>query len=136
MDLQLTTYSESATADRPWLASRHGLDTPLTITLDTTLFTQDTHYTPPAPGQPRNVMRAGIPLGRLTATGLYGPWDAAATDGRAAFTGVLLTDVAFAPGSGRAGAALLWHGVIAAAHVPGGLDPAAITASTAQIHFV
>ncbi|MCH0562178.1 head decoration protein [Streptomyces sp. MUM 2J] len=130
------TYSESATADRPWLASRHGLDTPLTITLDTALFTQGTHYTPPTLGQPRNVMTAGIPLGRVTATGLYGPWDAAATDGRATFTGVLLADVPFAPGSGRAGAALLWHGVIATAHIPGGLDPTAITASTTQIHFI
>lgn len=136
MDLQPISYSEYATADRPWLASRHGLDTPLTITLDTALFTAVTHYTPPTQGQPRNVMTAGIPLGRVTATGLYGPWDAAATDGRATFTGVLLSDVPFAPGSSRAGAALFWHGVIAAAHIPGGLDPAAITASTAQIHFV
>lgn len=136
MDLQPITYSESATADRPWLASRHGLDTPLTITLDTALFAQGAHYTSPTLGQPRNVMKAGIPLGRVTATGLYGPWDAAATDGRATFTGVLLADVAFTPGSGRAGAALLWHGVIAAAQVPGGLDPAAITVSTAQIHFI
>ncbi|MFF2566734.1 head decoration protein [Streptomyces sp. NPDC058084] len=136
MDLQPITYSESATADRPWLASRHGLDTPLTITLDTALFAQGTHYTPPAPGQPRNVMKAGIPLGRVTATGLYGPWDKSATDGRATFTGVLLADVPFAVGSGRAGAALLWHGVIAAARIPGGLDPATITTSTAQIHFI
>ncbi|MGW1878398.1 head decoration protein [Streptomyces sp. NPDC001975] len=136
MDLQPITYSESATADRPWLASRHGLDTPLTITLDSALFTEGNHYTPPTLGQPRNVMKAGTPLGRVTATGLYGPWDAAATDGRATFTGVLLADVAFMQGGGRAGAALLWHGVIAAARIPGGLDPAAINTSTAQIHFI
>lgn len=136
MDLQPITYSESATADRPWLASTHGLDTPLTITLDTALFTQGTHYTPPALNQPRNVMQAGIPLGRVTTTGLYGPWDATATDGRATFTGVLLADVPFTPGSPRAGAALFWHGVIAAAHIPGGLDVSAITASTAQLHFI
>ncbi|MGW2886439.1 head decoration protein [Streptomyces griseoruber] len=136
MDLQPITYSEAATADRPWLASRHGLDTPLTITLDTPLFTEGTHYTPPTLGQPRNVMKAGIPLGRVTATGLYGPWDTTATDGRATFTGVLLADVPFTQPGSRAGAALLWHGVIAAAQIPGGLDLATITASTAQIHFI
>jgi hypothetical protein len=136
VDLQPITYSESATADRPWLASRHGLDTPLTITLDTALFTEGTHYIPPTLAQPRNVFLSGIPLGRITATGLYGPWDPAATDGRATFTGVLLAEVPFTPGSSRAGAALFWHGVIAAAHIPGGLDVSAITASTAQIHFI
>ncbi|WP_316749159.1 head decoration protein [Streptomyces herbicida] len=136
MDLNPITYSESATADRPWLAARHGLDTPLTITLDTSLFTEGTHYTQPTVGQPRNVMQAGLPLGRVTATGLYGPWDKDATDGRATFTGVLLADVPFTPGSPRAGAALLWHGVIAATHIPGGLNVDAITASTAQIHFI
>ncbi|MER6076972.1 head decoration protein [Streptomyces sp. NPDC001833] len=136
MDLQPITYSESATADRPWLASRHGLDTPLTVTLDTALFTESTHYTQPTLGQPRYVMKAGIPLGRVTATGLYGPWDTAVTDGRATFAGVLLADVPFAQSGSRAGAALLWHGVIAAAQIPGGLDPAAITTSTAQIHFI
>jgi hypothetical protein len=136
VDLQPITYSQSATADRPWLASVHGLDTPVTITLDTSLFTQGTHYALPGPAQPHNVMHAGIPLGRITATGLYGPWDRDSTDGRATFTGVLLADVPFAPGSPRAGAALLWHGVIAAAHIPGGLDVSTITASTAQIHFV
>ncbi|KPI15690.1 lambda head decoration protein D HDPD [Actinobacteria bacterium OK074] len=136
MDLQPIIYTESATADRPWLASTHGLDTPLTITLDTTLFTQGTHFTPPTLGQPRNVMRAGIPLGRVSATGLYGPWDTDEADGRATFTGVLLADVPFAPGGTRAGGALLWHGVIAAARLPGGLDVSTITASTAQIHFV
>lgn len=136
MDLQPITYSESATADRPWLASRHGLDTPLTITLDIGLFTEGAHYTPPSPGQPRSTVLSGIPLGRVTGTGLYGPWDAAAEDGRATFTGVLLSEVPFGPSATKAGAALLWHGVVAAAHVPGALDPATITASTAQIHFI
>ncbi|WP_416958656.1 head decoration protein [Streptomyces sp. Agncl-13] len=78
----------------------------------------------------------GIPLGRVTATGLYGPWDKAATGGRATFTGVLLAAVPFAPTSTRAGAALLWHGVAAAAHIPGGFNPADIAQSTAPIHFV
>ncbi|MFF9429393.1 hypothetical protein [Streptomyces sp. NPDC014746] len=49
---------------------------------------------------------------------------------------MLLVDVTFAVSSGRAGAALHWHGVIAAARIPGGLDPAAITASTAQLLFI
>uniref|UniRef100_A0AAU2V6Y1 Head decoration protein n=1 Tax=Streptomyces sp. NBC_00003 TaxID=2903608 RepID=A0AAU2V6Y1_9ACTN len=136
MDLQPITYSESSTADRPWLASRHGLDSPLSVTLDVSLFTKDTHWVPGGPMQPRSRFLSGIPLGRVKASGLAGPWSASATDGRETLIGVLLTESAFAPGAKHVGGALLWHGAVAAALVPGGLDPATVTKSTAQIYFV
>ncbi|WP_372407444.1 head decoration protein [Streptomyces luteireticuli] len=136
MDLQPLRTTESVTADRPWLASQHGLDSPLSITLDATTFTQGTHWVPGTPLQPRHRFLSGVPLGRITATGLYGPWAAAATDGRAVFAGVLLTETYFAPGSKSVGGALLWHGAVTAALVPGGLDPTAITKASAQITFV
>ncbi|WP_279571241.1 hypothetical protein [Streptomyces hainanensis] len=41
----------------------------------------------------------------------------------------------FATTSTRVGGALLWHGTAIAARIPGGLNPAAITEQTAQIHF-
>ncbi|MEU3783441.1 head decoration protein [Streptomyces sp900129855] len=136
MDLQPTTICEHVTADRPWLVSRHGLDTPLSITLDVALFTPGEHYSPGHETQPRCCFTSGIPLGRVTATGLYGPWDAEACDGREVFAGVLLVEVHFAPGSRRTAGALHWHGVVAAAQLPCGFDPDSVTRSTAQIHFV
>ncbi|MET8442720.1 head decoration protein [Streptomyces sp. NPDC004981] len=74
-------------------------------------------------------------MGRVTATGLYGPYDPDAGDGRDVFAGVLLAEVHFAPGSRRAAGALHWHGVIAAAQLPCGLDPTTITSTTAQLLF-
>lgn len=133
MDLNLTRTEETVTADRRWLATRHGLDVPVSITLDLTLFTRDDYR---RPGHPRSVLLSGVPLGRVSETALFGPWDPEAEDGRSRFTGMLLADVAFSPGAARAGAALLWHGMVAAAHVPGGLDPSAIADASAQITFI
>ncbi|AOE43706.1 capsid decoration protein [Gordonia phage SpeedDemon] len=53
-----------------------------TVTLDITKFTKATHY-------PDGFIRSGVPLGKVTATGKYGPFDPAATDGREDFDGFL-----------------------------------------------
>lgn len=76
MDFQPMTTSDSVTADRPWLASLVGVQDTNTITLDLTKFTSGTHYVPSAnPAlQGRSVMKSGIPLGKVTATGLYAPY--------------------------------------------------------------
>ncbi|MBC9717847.1 head decoration protein [Streptomyces sp. TRM66268-LWL] len=136
MDLQPTITHEHITADRPWLISRHGLNAALSITLDITHFRVGEHYTPGHETQPRSCFTSGIPLGRITTTGLYGPWDTDACDGREVFAGVLLAEIHFTPGSRRAAGSLHWHGVVAAAQLPCALDPTAVTQSTAQIHFV
>lgn len=75
-DFQPYSYTDSVTADRPWLASLVGVQDTNTITLDLTKFTEGTHYTtntnPMAFG--RCVMKSGIPLGKVTASGLYAPY--------------------------------------------------------------
>ncbi|MFJ6608223.1 hypothetical protein [Streptomyces lydicus] len=75
-DFQPLSYSDSVTADRPWLASLVGVQDTNSITLDLTKFTSGTHYTASTSPflQGRNVMKSGIPLGKVTASGLYAPY--------------------------------------------------------------
>ncbi|WP_050513915.1 hypothetical protein [Streptomyces capuensis] len=75
-DFQPFSYSDSVTADRPWLASLVGVQDTNTITLDLTKFVSGVHYTPATTPwmQGRNVMKSGIPLGKVTASGLYAPY--------------------------------------------------------------
>ncbi|MBZ6211640.1 hypothetical protein KVH31_34660 [Streptomyces olivaceus] len=75
-DFQPYSYTDSVTADRPWLASLVGVQDTNTITLDLAKFTEGTHYAVSANPmlQGRNVMKSGIPLGKVTASGLYAPY--------------------------------------------------------------
>lgn len=75
-DFQPLTYSDNVTADRPWLASLVGVQDTNSITLDLTKFTSGTHYSASTSPflQGRNVMKSGIPLGKVTASGLYAPY--------------------------------------------------------------
>jgi len=83
MDLSLK--SESFVQDRrDWLGSQHGTDAPVSVTLDVGKFTAGTHY-------PNGFIKSGIPLGKVTATGLYGPYQGDATDGRETCVGFLFT---------------------------------------------
>lgn len=124
MDLQPRKTTASYTADKPWLASLHGTDALRSITLDVARFT-------PVDG----VIASGTPLGRVTETKLVVPWTPDAKDGSNQLTGFLYSEIV-ASGATRAGASLLWHGVIATAHVPGGFDPAKVTASSTLTYYV
>lgn len=83
MDLGITTVSTGG-SDQSWLASRHGLDNGQPRTLNTSLFTSGTHY-----DAKTKVIPSGVALGIVTATGLAGPFDASATDGREVLDGYL-----------------------------------------------
>ncbi|MGP3750899.1 head decoration protein [Streptomyces sp. IBSNAI001] len=83
MDLNLKV--ESFTQDRrDWLGSAHGTDAPVSVTLDVSKFTKATHY-------PDGYLKSGIPLGKVTTGGKYGPYDGAASDGRQTLVGFLFT---------------------------------------------
>lgn len=73
-DFQPVRVSEEATADRPWLASLVGTNDCNTILLDLTKFTEGVHYEKGDALQPRNILKSGIPLGKLTASKLYAPY--------------------------------------------------------------
>lgn len=66
MDLRPRTESFQSD-DQSWLGSAHGTDAPRSITLDTSAFTSGTHY-------PNGFFPSGLPLGKITATGKYGPY--------------------------------------------------------------
>lgn len=76
MDIQPYTTQEQLHVGRPWLLNQFGSGTNQTVTLDLTKFSLNTHYTGPSAYQPENKLKSGLPLGRLTASGLYAPYSA------------------------------------------------------------
>lgn len=70
----ISVRSESwQTDDMSWLGTSHGTTSTETITLDVSAFTAGTHY-------PNGFLLAGLPLGKITATGLYGPYAASPSE--------------------------------------------------------
>lgn len=67
MDLTLRTET-FAVDDQSWLGSRHGIGEAVSVTLDTSAFTPSIHY-------PDGYFKSGIGLAKITATGLYGPYN-------------------------------------------------------------
>lgn len=76
MDLTPVATSTGGT-DKRWRASDHGISNDQTRTLDVTKFTSGTHY-----DATTKVLYGGIGLAKVTATGLFGPYDTTASDGR------------------------------------------------------
>ncbi|MFD7733410.1 head decoration protein [Kitasatospora phosalacinea] len=139
LTVQPITNTVTLTASRSWLASLHGTDQTETVTLDASKLVAGTHYIASAdPAQPYSRLLSGLPLGRITASGLYGPFDPAAADGRQNFAGLVFDEALFAPGQPKIPCALLWHGVARAAKIPGGIDTTKVTPSStgALIRFV
>jgi hypothetical protein len=111
--MNLTQTTESfGQDDQSWLASAHGTSNARTITLDTSTFTAGTHY-------PNGYFPSGLPLGKITATGKYGPYDDAASDGTEVLAGFLMTAID-APSVNTIDpqGALLWHGAVIEAKLP------------------
>ncbi len=74
MDLRVT--SEAWTVeDRSWLASRDGTAFTQTVTLLVSAFTQGTHY-------PNGYIPSGTVIGKITASGLYGPYAGSTSEGQ------------------------------------------------------
>ncbi|MFE6474618.1 MULTISPECIES: head decoration protein [Streptomyces] len=134
MDLQPTRTETTVTADRRWLLSTFGTETNKTITLDLSQFAAGTNYTAAANGLP-NVIPSGTPLGKVTANGLYGPYDSAATDGTQTFAGLLEFDTAFNTGSTKVGAALRVVGDVDSSQLPVAFTVPAAANRSDSIHF-
>lgn len=61
------------TGDQSWLGSTETIYNCRTVPLDMSLFTSAEHY-------PDGYIKSGYPLGKVTATGLYGPYTGDSTD--------------------------------------------------------
>lgn len=128
MDLEIRSEQFTPSEDQSWLGSAHGTNEADTITLDGSLF---------GSFEDDRVIPSGIVLGRVSSTGLYGPYEAGATDGRSTARGHLFTTKRFNEGQARIPAALLWHGQVIVDRLPGGhgLDSAAAEA-LGQVNYV
>lgn len=117
MDITLQPTETWTAEDRSWLGSRDGTEVTQTVTLDTSTFTEGTHY-------PNGYIPSGTVLGRITATGLFGPYDDAASDGREVAVGFLFSNTRVRSGGPDVGAPIHWRGVIRTAKLPAnsGLD--------------
>jgi hypothetical protein len=117
--VDLTTKTESFTSeDQSWLGSPHGAgDMCASIVLDTALFTAGTHF-------PDGSLRSGTPLGKVTATGRYGPYNNALATGQEVLAGFLLTPQKMATGGANPGGSLLEHGIVIEANLPIAIDAA------------
>ena len=135
MDLQPMTTTETVTADRRWLKNLHGSGMNTTITLDVSKFTSGTHYTAATATNPYAVFKGGIPLGKITSSGLYAPYASGASDGTQVFAGLLATDTAFNPAVTKVAGALLVHGDVDTAKLPVAFTVPAAASRTDLIHF-
>lgn len=128
--MDISVRSETFGQDnQSWLGASHGTDLGRSITLDTSAFTAGTHY-------PDGYIRSGTPLGKITATGLYGPYNNASSDGTEVLAGFLLTPVK--PGSPTTvdvGGVCFEHGRVVEANLPIAIDSAGKTDVAGRITF-
>lgn len=88
------------------------------ITLDISAFTPGTHY-------PNGYIPAMTPLGKITATGLYGPYNNSAEDGTEVCAGFLHSSVKVPAGGADPGGALIVAGFIKESKLPFAIDSSA-----------
>src|SRR4051794_15574065 len=103
----ISVHSESRQVeDHSWLGSAHGLQATRTITLDVSAFVKATHY-------PNKYIPSGVLLGKITASGLFAPYDDTLANGLQVAAGYLAFSV-LVPNiddtTKDVGAALLEHG--------------------------
>jgi hypothetical protein len=106
--------------DRSWLVGTHGVDATPGVTLDISKFTKNTHY-------PNGFIPSGTAIGKVTATGLYGPYSNAASDGTETCAGILFSsvraiDTATGTALAKVGGARFVHGVVNTAKLPATVD--------------
>lgn len=124
MDISVSVVNTQV-EDRSWLSSDFGCDEPRTVTLDISAFTAGTHY-------PNGYIPSGVVIGRITATGLYGPYNNALSTGQEVAAGILFSSVKVpnpAVTTIDAAGAMLEMGLIVESKLPtgNGLDAAAKT---------
>lgn len=117
MSSDITVHSHSYQVDdRPWLIGTHGVDLTPSVTLDVSAFTKADHY-------PNGYIPSGTVLGKITASGLYGPYDDEAEDGTQVAAGILFSFVrAINQTTGNAlakvGGAIFVHGAVKESKLP------------------
>lgn len=135
MDLSQKTEVLHPAENHTWLGKAEGFDEMDSITLDPALFDLETDF-------PDGFIPSGVVLGKVTATGKYGPYDDTADGdplpaGLEVARGHLGTTVVMDATSVNVSAALFTHGQVVEANLPTGhgLD-AAGKADLTHIRYV
>lgn len=123
MDFDVRSESY-APESRGWLRGPHGTEpgTNPEVVLDLALFDAEDHY-------PDGYIKSGCVIAKVTASGLYGPYDNAASDGRQTAKGLLFSSEIVKPGQAKALSAMVVHAFVDPDRlpytgVPGALDSA------------
>ena len=85
-DISVSTTSYQAEKRSWYLGTADNPGHNISGTADVSAFTAATHY-------PNGYLLSGIVLGKITASGMYGPYDDAASDGRQTAVGFLFSSV-------------------------------------------
>lgn len=120
------------TDDPSWIGSDHGQNMNLTVTLDLSAFTAATHF-------PDGFLKSGTPLAKITASGLYGPYDGDAEDGTETLVGFLYSPLTVTDGFGtleRVSGAAYTHGNVVEDRLPIAVDEAAKASVAGLIQFI
>ena len=101
--------------DRSWLVGTHGVDMTPGITLDISKFTKATHFA-------NGYIPSGTAIAKITASGLYGPYDDSKSDGTQVAAGLLFSSVRAIDPVGnnlaKVGGARFIHGLVNTAKLP------------------
>lgn len=121
-DIKVKTEQFTGNEDRSWLGARLNTEwMPRSITLDVSVGFLAAHV------NVKGAIPSGTALGKITASGLYGPYDpyTPATDGRQTAAGLLFNTTKVGDGTGTdlatagdVGAPLFWAGVVKASKLP------------------
>jgi hypothetical protein len=138
LGVQTTSYQVE---NLSWKASGFGDEYHPGVTLDISKFTAGTHY-------PNGYIPSGCVLGKVTATGMYGPYNDAAVDGTNTARGLLIASCRVTQANGvaatRVSSGLLIRGDVIEANLPfsgatfGAIDAAGkvdLTASGCLVRF-
>lgn len=136
-DISLRTERTYLGGSHRWVGRTSGLEDADSITLDGATLDRVTAF-------PNGFYPSGLTLGKITATGLYGPYDDTASDGRQTAVGFLAEDVPYdryGTASAPFGGALMWWGEVVTAYLPpspatGLLDAAGKTDLAGKFRFI
>ena len=138
VDFQTTSSPVGKRIDTRWRASKHGQDVARPAQLDPTTLTSGTHY--PTSGSNANIVPSGLAVGAITASGLYGPYDADAEDGHEVLAGYVNdnegVELGETPSSAKPTFALLVHGFIKASLLPIAAQRTAVKTATTTGSFI
>ena len=115
--------------DPSWLHSEVGVNANLTGTLDVAAFTEETHF-------PNGIIPSGTPVGKITATGLYGPYATGAIDGTETLLGFVYAPAYVEAATDTIAFALYHYGVVVEANLPIAVDAGGKTDVAAFLKFV